>query len=285
MKTKKILSVIAGALFLASSIAGCGNNGTSENDNTEANNSTLSGKITMVGSTSMEKMANAMAESYMAKNSGVMVTAEFVGSSAGIEAVTSGTADIGNSSRNLKDSEKAEGIVENIVAIDGIAMVVDPANTVENLTRDNLIGIYKGEIKNWSELGGQDSAIVVIGREAGSGTRSAFEEILEIADACQYSNELDSTGAVIAKVASTPGAIGYVSLDAINDTVKTVKLEDVEATPENIKSGNYFLSRPFVMATKGEFSEQNELVQSWFEYIDSEEGQKVIEQVGLISAK
>ena len=285
MKTKKILSVIAGALFLASSIAGCGNNGTSENDNTEANNSTLSGKITMVGSTSMEKMANAMAESYMAKNSGVMVTAEFVGSSAGIEAVTSGTADIGNSSRNLKDSEKAEGIVENIVAIDGIAMVVDPANTVENLTRDNLIGIYKGEIKNWSELGGQDSAIVVIGREAGSGTRSAFEEILEIADACQYSNELDSTGAVIAKVASTPGAIGYVSLDAINDTVKTVKLEDVEATPENIKSGNYFLSRPFVMATKGEISEQNELVQSWFEYIDSEEGQKVIEQVGLISAK
>lgn len=285
MKTKKILSVIAGALFLASSIAGCGNNGTSENDNTEADNSTLSGKITMVGSTSMEKMANAMAESYMAKNSGVMVTAEFVGSSAGIEAVTSGTADIGNSSRNLKDSEKAEGIVENIVAIDGIAMVVDPANTVENLTRDNLIGIYKGEIKNWSELGGQDSAIVVIGREAGSGTRGAFEEILEIAEACKYSNELDSTGAVIAKVASTPGAIGYVSLDAINDTVKTVKLEDVEATPENIKSGSYFLSRPFVMATKGEISEQNELVQSWFEYIDSEEGQKVIEQVGLISAK
>lgn len=282
MKKNKILSIIAGVLLVAS-ISACGNTATNTEDNVE--NKALSGQITMVGSTSMEKLANAMAESYMEKNQGVTVTAEFVGSSAGIEAVAGGTADIGNSSRNLKDSEKQQGIVENIVAIDGIAVVVDPANTVSNLTKDELTKIYKGEIKNWSELGGNDGAVVVVGREAGSGTRGAFEEILGVEDECAYSNELDSTGAVIAKVAATPGAIGYVSLDAVNDTVKTVKLEGIEATAENIKNGDYFLSRPFVMATKGEISEQNELIQSWFEYIDSDEGQEVIAQVGLISAK
>lgn len=282
MKKNKILSIIAGVLLVAS-ISACGNTATNTEDNVE--NKALSGQITMVGSTSMEKLANAMAESYMEKNQGVTVTAEFVGSSAGIEAVAGGTADIGNSSRNLKDSEKQQGIVENIVAIDGIAVVVDPANTVSNLTKDELTKIYKGEIKNWSELGGNDGAVVVVGREAGSGTRGAFEEILGVEDECAYSNELDSTGAVIAKVAATPGAIGYVSLDAVNDTVKTVKLEGIEATAENIKNGDYFLSRPFVMATKGEISEQNELIQSWFEYIDSDEGQEVIAQVGLICAK
>ncbi len=278
MKKMKMVSVITGAALLLS-LAACGGSDGKQTD------SALSGKITMVGSTSMEKLANALAETYMEQNSGVSVTAEFVGSSAGIEALCAGTADIGNSSRNLKDSEKEKGAVENIAAIDGIAVVVDPANTVQNLTKDELIGIYKGDITNWSQLGANDGAIVVIGREAGSGTRGAFEEILEVTDACKYSNELDSTGAVMAKVAATPGAIGYVSLDAVNDSVKKLELEGTEATPENVKAGAYFLSRPFVMATKGEISEQNELVKSWFEYIDSDEGQKVIEQVGLISAK
>lgn len=249
----------------------------------EAEGAAISGTVSMAGSTSMEKLANAVAESFMAKYPDVTVTAEFTGSSAGIEAVTAGSVDIGNSSRALKDEEKAAGVVENIVAIDGIAVIVDPANTVKDLTKDQLISIYKGETKNWSELGGADAPIVVVGREAGSGTRGAFEELLKIEDACAYASELDSTGAVIAKVASTPGAIGYASLDAVNETVTAVALEGVEPTVENIKAGNYFLSRPFVMATKGEISGQSAAVQELFAYLGSDEGKEVIKGVGLIT--
>lgn len=243
----------------------------------------LSGSISMAGSTSMEKLANALSEAFMGKYSNVTVTAEFVGSGAGIEAVSNGTADIGNSSRNLKDEEKANGVVENIVAIDGIAIVVDNGNGVEDLTKEQLSSIYGGEINNWKDVGGGDAPIVVVGREAGSGTRSAFEEILGLEDACRYSNELDSTGAVMAKVASTPGAIGYVSLDVVNDSVKTLKLEGAEASEESIKGGSYFLSRPFVMATKGEISEQNDLVKAFFDFINSDEGIEIIKSVGLIT--
>lgn len=243
----------------------------------------LSGSVTMAGSTSMEKLANALAESFMMKYPGVTVNAEFTGSGAGVEAVAAGSVDIGNASRNLTEEEKANGVAENIVAIDGIAVVTDPANTAEGLTKDQLVQIYTGEINNWSEVGGADQAIVVVGREAGSGTRGAFEEILEVEDKCAYANELDSTGAVMAKVASTPGAIGYVSLDVINDTVKTLSIDEVAPSVENIKSGSYLLSRPFVMATKGEISEQNEAVQAIFTYLASEEGKALIESVGLIT--
>ncbi len=245
-------------------------------------NADLSGSVSMSGSTSMEKLANAVAESFMAKYPNVTVTAEFTGSSAGIESVLAGSVDIGNSSRALKDEEKSEGAVENIVAIDGIAVVVDSANTVTNLTQDQLISIYKGEVTNWSEVGGADQAIVVVGREAGSGTRGAFEEILAIEDACAYANELDSTGAVMAKVASTPGAIGYVSLDVLDDTVIALQLDGVDPTEENIKAGSYSLSRPFVMATNGEISAQKPEVQELFNYLSSEEGQALIQSVGLI---
>ena len=245
----------------------------------------LSGSISMVGSTSMEKLANALSEAFMEEYPEVTVTAEFVGSGAGIEAVTNGTADIGNSSRSLKDEEKAAGVVENIVAIDGIAVCVDPANEVADLTKEQLTNIYNGTITNWKEVGGADEPIIVIGREAGSGTRGAFEELVDLQDACKYANELDSTGAVIAKVASTPGAIGYASLDALDDSVKALSLEGVEATAENIKAGNYFLSRPFVMATKGEISEQNDLVQAWFDFVLGDEGQQIASEVGLITVK
>ena len=245
----------------------------------------LSGSISMVGSTSMEKLANALSEAFMEEYPDVTVTAEFVGSGAGIEAVTNGTADIGNSSRSLKDEEKAAGVVENIVAIDGIAVCVDPANEVADLTKEQLTNIYNGTITNWKEVGGADEPVIVIGREAGSGTRGAFEELVDLKDACKYANELDSTGAVIAKVASTPGAIGYASLDALDDSVKALSLEGVEATAENIKAGNYFLSRPFVMATKGEISEQNDLVQAWFDFVLGDEGQQVASEVGLITVK
>ncbi|MBO5278137.1 MAG: phosphate ABC transporter substrate-binding protein, partial [Lachnospiraceae bacterium] len=242
----------------------------------------VEGTITMAGSTSMEKLANAACEAFMNKYPGTTVTAEFIGSGAGIESLLAGSADIGNSSRALKDSEKQSGAVENIVVIDGIAVVLDKANTVTDLTKEQLSDIYTGKITNWSELGGANQPIVVVGREAGSGTRGAFEEILKIEDACVYSNELDNTGAVMAKVASTQGAIGYVSLDVVDDTVIAAKLNGVEATAENIVAGNYFLSRPFVMATKGEISAQSPVVQAWFEYLTSEEGIALIKKVGLI---
>ena len=271
-----------GALFLTLvlglSLVGCGN------DNDTAT-SGLSGKISLNGSTSMEKFVNALGEAFNEKNPEVTVEPQFTGSSAGVEALLAGTADIGNSSRSLKDEEKAKGVVENIVAIDGIAVVVNTKNKASNLTKDQLVQIYTGQITNWKDVGGADERIVVIGREAGSGTRGAFEELLKVENKGKYAQELDNTGAVIAKVASISGAIGYVSLDAINDTVKTLTLDNVEANEANIKSGEYFLNRPFVMATKGEISEQNEAVKALFEYINSDEGQAIIKEVGLISAK
>ena len=245
----------------------------------------LSGSITLAGSTSMEKFANALAEAFMEKYPDVTVQAEFTGSSAGVEAVLGGQSDVGNSSRKLKDEEKEKGAVENIVAIDGIAVVTDPANTAADLTKEQLINIYNGTITNWKDAGGSDQPIVVIGREAGSGTRGAFEELLKLEDACKYANELDSTGAVMAKVASTPGAIGYVSLDVIDDTVKLITLNGVEANEENIKTGDYFLSRPFVMATNGEISAQNDLVKALFDYVYSAEGDELVKSVGLITTK
>ena len=303
----KVMAMIGSAVMAAGMLAGCGNSGaaattaapaTTAEQTTEAKaeettkeaateaksaDADLSGSISMVGSTSMEKFANALSEAFMEKYPKVTVTAEFVGSGAGIEAVSNGTADIGNSSRNLKDEEKAKGVAENIVAIDGIAVVVDPANTVEDLTKDQLTSIYDGTVTNWKDVGGNDAPIVVVGRESGSGTRTAFEELLELEDKCKYANELDSTGAVMAMVAATPGAIGYVSLDVLDDTVKAVKLDGAEPTEENIKAGSYFLSRPFVMATKGEIAEQNDLVKALFDYIYSPEGDELVKSVGLIT--
>lgn len=300
VRHSKLLALIGAGILAVTALVACGNSDATANTASSAEASTvaasseaapaeatadLSGSISMVGSTSMEKLANALSEAFMEEYPDVTVTAEFVGSGAGIEAVTNGTADIGNSSRSLKDEEKAAGVVENIVAIDGIAVCVDPANEVADLTKEQLTNIYNGTITNWKEVGGADEPIIVIGREAGSGTRGAFEELVDLKDACKYANELDSTGAVIAKVASTPGAIGYASLDALDDSVKALSLEGVEATAENIKAGNYFLSRPFVMATKGEVSEQNDLVQAWFDFVLGDEGQQVASEVGLITVK
>lgn len=242
----------------------------------------LTGTITMAGSTSMEKFSNALAESFMAKYPGVTVTAEFTGSSAGIEAVLAESVDIGNSSRNLKDEEKLAGAVENIVALDGIAVITDTSNTVKALSTEQLVGIYTGKVRNWSEVGGEDEAIVVIGREAGCGTREVFEELLGIKDICVYANELNSTGAVMARVAATPGAIGYVSLNVLNNTLHVLSIGDIEPTEENIRTGSYLLCRPFIMITKGKISEQSKAVQEIFAYLKSKEGQELIKAVGLI---
>ena len=280
---KKLLTVLL-AVLMVLGLSACSNNSAADRNTDKENNQieTLSGKLSLSGSTSMEKVCEALAETFMEEYPDVTVTVEYTGSGAGIESVTSKMVDIGNSSRALKDTEKEKGVVENVIAIDGIAVITNSSNSVENLSKEDLIKIYTGEIKNWKELGGKDENIVVLGREAGSGTRGAFEELLGIVDQCVYAGELDSTGGVKAKVASTEGTIGYVSLDVVDDTVKALKLDGVEATEANIKAGSYLLSRPFVMATNGEISAQNEIVQTWFDYIKSAKGQEVIKSVGLI---
>jgi len=271
---KRIFAAITAVCLMAVAFSGCGSKA--------SESGSLNGKVTLAGSTSMEKLCEAMSESFMEANPGMTVTVEYTGSGAGLESLAAGSVDIGNASRGLKDEEEANGSVENIVAIDGIAVITDKNNAVTDVSSENLAKIYTGEISNWSELGGEDQPIVVIGREAGSGTRDAFEELLKVADECQYAQELDSTGAVLAKVASTPGAIGYVSLDVVDNTVTGLKIDGVEPTEEQILAGTYLLQRPFVMATKGEISEQNEVVQAWFAYINSDEGKEVIKKVGLI---
>lgn len=253
-----------------------------EEQQEEEEKKALSGSITLAGSTSMEKLCEALSESFMEAYPDVTVTVEYTGSGAGLESLAAGSVDIGNASRHLKDTELATGAVENVVAIDGIAVITDSENTTVDILAEDLAKVYTGEITNWSELGGEDEAIVVIGREAGSGTRDAFEELLEVSDECAYAQELDSTGAVLAKVSSTPGSIGYVSLDVVDDSVLAVSLDGVAPTEENILAGQYLLSRPFVMATNGEISAQNELVQEWFSYLESEEGKNVISTIGLI---
>ena len=277
---KKILALAMCGAMAAVVFTGCSNNSTTSGTSEGGN---VSGTITMTGSTSMMNLCEALKEVVPEALPGVTLDAQYTGSGAGIEGVTAGTVDIGNASRALTDEEKANGIVENVVAIDGIAVVVNPSNSVANLTTEQLISIYTGEVTNWSEVGGPDMAIVVVGRESGSSTRGAFEELLGIEDACKYAQELDSTGGVATTVSSTEGAIGYVSLDALDDTVKAIQIDGVDATEENIVAGTYPLQRPFVMATKGEISEQSELVQEFFNFIYSEQGQDVVAQVGLIT--
>ena len=286
MKLKHLLCLgLAGCL--AVSMAACG--GKSETADTTAADTAaaatetkLSGTVTLAGSTSMQKLCEAMIESFEEVYPDITVTAEYTGSGAGLEALAGGKTDIGNASRSLKDGEKQSGAVENVVAIDGIAVITHKDSLVADLTAQQLTDIYTGKITNWKDLGGGDEAIVVLGREAGSGTRGAFEELLKIEDQCAYAQELDSTGGVLAKVAATPGSIGYVSLDVVDDTVKALSLDGVEPTEENIVAGSYKLSRPFVMATLGTIEEQNDLVKTWFGYVHSDEGKAVIKAMGLI---
>lgn len=290
---KQIAMALAGVLAL--SMAACGAQSTettattaaattaaAETTEAAAEAAKLSGTVTLAGSTSMQKLCEAMIESFEEAYPDITVTAEYTGSGAGLESLVGGKTDIGNASRALKDGEKDSGAVENIVAIDGIAVITHTSNTVSDLTSQQLTDIYTGKITNWVDLGGADEAIVVLGREAGSGTRGAFEELLDVADQCAYAQELDSTGGVLAKVASTPGSIGYVSLDVVDDTVKALSLDGVEPTEENIVAGSYKLSRPFVMATLGTVDEQNDLVKTWFGFVQSDAGKAVTTAMGLI---
>lgn len=237
--------------------------------------------IVMAGSTSMEKLANMLAERFMEEHPGVTVTAEFTGSSAGVQAVLSGRAKIGLSSRELTEVEKESGAVGSVAALDGIAVITDAANPVAALTAGQLADIYTGRIRNWQELGGERQPIVVIGREAGSGTRSSFEALLGIRDRCLYANELDSEGAVMARTAATPGALGYVSFSVLNDSVHTLAINGVEAAVEKVSAGEYLLSRNFFLVTKKEGDGQKGLVREIVGYLRTEEGRELIRSAGL----
>ena len=267
---KKIIC-IALAAVMALSLAACGgNNG-------------LSGKVATDGSTSMEKVIGALKETFEGENAGVEVTYNPAGSSSGITAVAEGRCDIGLSSRNLKDSEKEQGLVGTVLAYDGIAVIVNPENTVEDLTVEQIAAIYTGQITNWSEVGGIDAEIVLIGRDASSGTRSGFEEIVGVEDACLYRQELTSNGDVLTTVASNPGAIGYASVATVKDTVKALKVGGVAPTNETVKDGSYAIQRPFVLVTK-EGAALSETAKAFFDFITSEATREVITAAGVVPA-
>lgn len=293
---KKLISLIAGVALVAaatgcsetatSSVAGTSSTaGTSASEASSAEASAteeLSGTLSMNGSTSMEKVIKAVNGAFMEKNKGVTVNLNLTGSGTGIQEASEGKCDIGNSSRKLKD-EEAEKLDATVVGLDGIALVVNPANKLEDITLQDLAKVYSGEITNWKELGGDDKAIVVIGREDGSGTRDGFESIVMGDKEPKYAQELESTGSVINAVATTDGAIGYASLANVDETVKALKVGGVEATEENVKSGAYEVQRPFICATlKGS---DNKLVKAYLDFILSEEGQALVLAQGAVPVK
>ena len=282
MKLRKLIA--AGlTLVMALSLAACGSKTeTEDNQNTdEPQTVTLSGSVALNGSTSMEKVVGALGEQFMADNSGVKVTYDATGSGAGIEAASNGSADIGLSSRALKDEETSAGLVGTTVALDGIAVIVNPANGVENLTVEQIAQIFTGEITDWSELGGEAGTISCIGREAGSGTRDGFESITGTKDACNMDQELTSTGAVIEAVAGNPNAIGYASLSALKDSVKAVTVNGVACSEETVLDGSYEIQRPFVFVTKDgvELSDQ---AQAFFDFATSAEANELIRAAGAV---
>jgi len=243
----------------------------------------LSGTVATDGSTSMEKVIGALGEAFMEANSGVNFTYNPTGSGSGITAVSEGRCDIGLSSRALKDSEVASGLVGTVLAYDGIAVIVNPANTVEDLDIETIAKIYTGEITNWSEVGGADAEIVLVGREAGSGTRSGFEELTETVDKCKYRQELTSTGDVITAVAQNPDAIGYASLASVKDSVKALKVAGVTPTEETVKDGSYLIQRPFVLVTK-EGVALSPVAQAFFDYATKGQANDIITASGVVPA-
>lgn len=243
----------------------------------------LTGDLTLNGSTSMAKVCQALGEKFMEKYPGVTVTKSGNGSGDAPKAVTSGTALIGDLSRELKDEEDPSQFEVKQIAIDGIAIAVNKDNPVAELTSEQITKIFTGEITNWKDLGGNDQKITVLGREAASGTRDGFESIFDCKEKCVYAAEITSTGEVVAKVGSDPSAIGYVSLDSVNDSVTACKVDGVEATEENIVNGTYKAQRPFIEIYKK--GSDSELVKAWFDYVYSDEGQQVIKDVGLVTAQ
>lgn len=271
---KKIITVLCAAVMALSLFAGCGQKA---NDN----GTTTGGTVATDGSTSMEKVIGALGESFMEANSGTTFTYNPTGSGSGIQAVSEGRCDIGLSSRALKDDEKASGLKETTLALDGIAIIVNPQNPVKDLSLEQIAKIYTGEITNWKDVGGEDAEIVLIGREAGSGTRDGFESITDTKDACQYRQELTSTGDVIATVSQNPNAIGYASLAAIKDSVKALTVNGVAPTEATVKDGTYLVQRPFVLVTK-EGAALSETAQKFFDFATSADAASIISAAGAV---
>lgn len=283
---KKFLTLALTAVMALSLLTACGSkNDNSADTNTDGSNTetTLSGTVSTDGSTSMEKVINSLGESFMAMNKDVKFTYNPTGSGSGIQAVSEGRCDIGLSSRALKDDEKASGLVETVVALDGIAIVVNPENPVSDLDIDTIAKIYTGEITNWKDVGGNDAEIVLIGRETGSGTRDGFESITDTKDACQYRQELTSTGDVINTVSQNPDAIGYASLSAVGDSVKALTVGGVEATEATVKDGSYVVQRPFVLVTK-QGTKLSPAAQAFFDYALSADAASIIAAAGAVAA-
>ena len=282
---KKFLTLALTAVMALSLLTACGSkNDNSADTNTDGSNTetTLSGTVSTDGSTSMEKVINSLGESFMAMNKDVKFTYNPTGSGSGIQAVSEGRCDIGLSSRALKDDEKASGLVETVVALDGIAIVVNPENPVSDLDIDTIAKIYTGEITNWKDVGGNDAEIVLIGREAGSGTRDGFESITDTKDACQYRQELTSTGDVIATVAQNPDAIGYASLSAVKDTVKALTVGGVAPSEDTVKDGSYVVQRPFVLVTK-DGEALSETAQAFYDYALDPAQAELIGKAGAVA--
>ncbi|MDY5017469.1 MAG: phosphate ABC transporter substrate-binding protein [Oscillospiraceae bacterium] len=283
---KKFFTLALTAVMALSLLTACGSKDNASDDNKGEEGGTtaaLSGTVSTDGSTSMEKVINSLGESFMAANKDVKFTYNPTGSGSGIQAVTEGRCDIGLSSRALKDDEKASGLVETVLAYDGIAIVVSPENPVSDLDVDTIAKIYTGEITNWKDVGGDDAEIVLIGREAGSGTRDGFESITGTKDACAYRQELTSTGDVINTVSQNPNAIGYASLSAVGESVKALTVGGVKASEATVKDGSYVVQRSFVLVTK-EGTELSPAAQAFFDYAISPEVADIIANADAVAA-
>ena len=288
---KKIISIALIAVLALALLAGCGSaaapaataapTADSAAPATEAP-AELSGTVATDGSTSMEKVIGALGEAFMEQNKGVTFTYNPTGSGSGITAVGEGRCDIGLSSRTLKDDEKASGLKETVLALDGIAVIVNPANPVSDLDVETIAKIYTGEITNWKDVGGNDAEIVLIGREAGSGTRDGFESITDTKDSCKYRQELTSTGDVITTVSTNPDAIGYASLAALKDNVKALTVGGIAPTEDTVKDGSYVIQRPFVLVTK-DGAELSTAAQAFFDYATSADAADLIAAAGAVA--
>ena len=285
---KKILSIALVLILALGALAGCGAEESTTEPATEVA-AEVTGTVVTAGSTSVQPLSEELAAAFMDVNPGITVEVQGGGSGQGIKAIAEKIADFGALSRNVKDEEKASVTEEFVIAKDGVAVVVNPASTVENLTIEQIKQIYIGEITNWSEVGGDDAPIVVVSREEGSGTRGAFTEITKVTEKNEAGEEVDSTtkdalvqgstGAVMQTVATTPNTIGYVSLGSLGDTVKAVKVEDVAPTTETVLSGEYKISRPFLYVIGGELTEASQM---YIDFVMSAEGQAIVEESGFI---
>lgn len=266
---KRIIGLVVATTLALATFSGCGK---------------TTGSVSTDGSTSIEKVIGALGEAFEEENSGITFTYNPTGSGSGITAVLDGRCDIGLSSRSLKDEEKAKGLKETILALDGIAIIVNPQNSVSDLNVETIAKIFKGEITNWKELGGKDAQIVLVGREAGSGTRDGFESITDTKNKCKYRQELTSTGDVITTVSQNPNAIGYSSLASVKDNVKALKVGGITASESTVKDGTYVVQRPFVLVTKNN-KKLSEPAQKFFDYITSEKASNIISKAGAVPVK